>query len=223
MLLSAFSFLTEPYHQLSYGYLTLALPLLVLAGFSFLLAYRVWNGKGGEMALILSILVTIMWVFIFIFYPYTLYTLHYTVTGFVLNLVAMYFLTRPHTIALFGKFALPTELPARQERPKEVRGKSIPISTTPEAREKISRVKEIQPKMQIKVFDKGSAKVVRLEAEPQHTVGSLIETLVSGLKLPKGEYMLVLGEREFGSYEYSKTLQSVGIRDGAELELVKRQ
>ena len=87
----------------------------------------------------------------------------------------------------------------------------------------ISRVEEVKPKMQINVFDKGSGKLVRLEVEPHHTIGSLIETLVSGLKLQKGEYALVLSGREFGADECSKTLKSVGIRDGAELELVKRQ
>jgi len=76
---------------------------------------------------------------------------------------------------------------------------------------------------EIKVLVEDVKKVVRLEVEPHHSVGSLVDALVSGLKVPKGDYVLLLGEREFDASEYSRTLQNVGVKDGDKLKLVKKR
>ena len=89
--------------------------------------------------------------------------------------------------------------------------------------EEISKAEEFKPKMQIKVFVEDSGKVVRLEAQPGHTLGSLIETVVTGLELPQDlQYALKLEQREFAEEEFSMTLESAGVKAGDQLELISK-
>jgi hypothetical protein len=83
------------------------------------------------------------------------------------------------------------------------------------------KIEDVKPKMQIEVLDTTTRKLVKLEVESNHTIGSLVETLVDGLNLAKGEYILEVGARKFGRDEYSLTLEKAGIRTGSRLELRK--
>jgi len=87
--------------------------------------------------------------------------------------------------------------------------------------QKVAR--EVKPKMEIKVLDKDSGKLARLEVQPNHTLGSLVETVVTGLKLPQDfQYTLKLEQREFAEEEFSMTLESAGIKAGDLLELISK-
>ena len=93
----------------------------------------------------------------------------------------------------------------------------------PPKKAEISKIGEVKHRMQIKVLDKNSGKLTVLEADSHHTVGSLVETVIIGLKLPESaQYTLKLGEREFTKNEFSTTLEAAGINAGDRLELVSK-
>jgi len=73
------------------------------------------------------------------------------------------------------------------------------------------------------VVDVATNKAVRIEVDPNHTVGSVLETVVGGLGLPKDRaYALVSGNKELGPDSYPMTLQAAGIRSGDKLDLISR-
>ena len=63
-------------------------------------------------------------------------------------------------------------------------------------------------------------KTVTLEVSPDHTVGSLVESVASTLKLPKGRtYAVEYGGKLIGQSEFGKTLATFGINEGSRLSL----
>jgi hypothetical protein len=77
--------------------------------------------------------------------------------------------------------------------------------------------------LQISVIDLSTNRSIRLEVEPHHTLGSVLETVVNGLGLPRNRpYSLVLGGKELGSGDYSRTLAARGVKDGDQFELLPR-
>lgn len=77
--------------------------------------------------------------------------------------------------------------------------------------------------MEVMVVDVATNKAVRIEVDQNHTVGSVLETVVGGLGLPKDRaYALVSGNKELGPDSYPMTLQAAGIRNGDKLDLISR-
>jgi len=77
--------------------------------------------------------------------------------------------------------------------------------------------------MEVMVSDVSTNKSVRVEIAPNHTVGSILETVVNGLGLPRDRaYSLVLGGKELGPETYANTVQSMAIRDGDQMDLISR-
>jgi len=68
-----------------------------------------------------------------------------------------------------------------------------------------------------------AGKIIRLEVEPRSTIGSIVETIVRELDLPKADYVLAFGNRVFGKKEHSETLGSAGLKNGDALELRSTQ
>ena len=78
-------------------------------------------------------------------------------------------------------------------------------------------------RMRISVVETTTNQTVKLEVEQNHTVGSVIETVIDGLGLSRDRsYVLTLGEKELGADKHSLTLEAAGIRDGDTLELMGR-
>jgi hypothetical protein len=77
--------------------------------------------------------------------------------------------------------------------------------------------------LELMVVDVATNKAVRIEVDQNHTVGSVMETVVGGLGLPKDRaYSLVSGNKELGPDSYPTTLQTAGIRNGDRLDLISR-
>lgn len=77
--------------------------------------------------------------------------------------------------------------------------------------------------MEVMVSDVSTNKSVRIEVAPNHTIGSILETVVNGLGLPRDRaYSLVLGGKELGPDTYVGTLESMGIRDGDQMDIIAR-
>ena len=79
-------------------------------------------------------------------------------------------------IILVGVFAVVTVFTVRRR-----------IKLSKEAEERPSDVEEVKSTVQIKIVDKASEKHVGLEVSPHNIVGSVIDTTIGGLKLPKGD------------------------------------
>jgi hypothetical protein len=63
-------------------------------------------------------------------------------------------------------------------------------------------------------------KTVTLEVAPDHAAGSLVETLISTLGLPKGKaYAIEYEGKVISQIEFGKTLASFGIKEGSKLSL----
>jgi len=74
--------------------------------------------------------------------------------------------------------------------------------------------------LEIVVLDKQSDKFIRMEVQPKHTIGSIIETIVDEQKLDKSKsYKLTLGGQEFRRNQYLLSLQKAGIKQGDHLFL----
>lgn len=74
--------------------------------------------------------------------------------------------------------------------------------------------------MEIVVLDKQSDKLIRMEVQPKHTIGSIIETIVDKQKLDKSQrYKLTLGNQSFGKEQYLLKLKNAGISQGDHLFL----
>ncbi len=77
--------------------------------------------------------------------------------------------------------------------------------------------------MEVTVVDVSTNRSVKLDVTPSHTVGSVLETVVSGLGLPDDRaYALVRGGRELGPDVYSAQLQSLGVSEGDQFDLISR-
>jgi uncharacterized membrane protein len=90
-------------------------------------------------------------------------------------------------------------------------------------RKKPGQVKKVgkQKKMEVKVLHDETKKIVKLEARPDNSIGSIVETVVNALKLPKEDYSIVFGNKKFSKDEYSLTLDEIGVKEGDILELIK--
>lgn len=74
--------------------------------------------------------------------------------------------------------------------------------------------------LEIVVLDKSSDKLIKMEVQPKHTIGSIIETIVDKQKLDKNKsYKLTLGNQSFGRTQYLLSLQKAGIKQGDHLFL----
>lgn len=74
--------------------------------------------------------------------------------------------------------------------------------------------------MEIVILDKQSDKLIRMEVQPKHTIGSIIETIVDKQKMDKSQkYRLTLGNRSFGKENYLLKVQQAGISQGDHLFL----
>nr|MDO8134482.1 zinc ribbon domain-containing protein [Candidatus Njordarchaeum guaymaensis] len=70
------------------------------------------------------------------------------------------------------------------------------------------------------VVEKQSNRLIRMEVQPRHTIGSIIETIVDRQKMDKSRgYKLALGNRSFGREHYLLTVQKAGISHGDHLFL----
>jgi hypothetical protein len=74
--------------------------------------------------------------------------------------------------------------------------------------------------LEIVVLDKQSDKLIRMEVQPKHTIGSIIETIVDKQKLDKSlRYRLTLGNRSFGKKQYLLKVKDARISHGDHLFL----
>jgi len=74
--------------------------------------------------------------------------------------------------------------------------------------------------LEIVVLDKQSDKLIRMDVLPEHTIGSIIETIVDKRKLDKSQmYKLTLGDWSFGKEQYLLKVKDVGISHGDHLFL----
>jgi len=74
--------------------------------------------------------------------------------------------------------------------------------------------------LKIVVPDKLLDMLIRMEVQPKHITGSIIETIVDKQKLDKGKSCkLRLGNKEFGKTQYLLSLQKAGIKQGDHLFL----
>lgn len=77
--------------------------------------------------------------------------------------------------------------------------------------------------MDVSIVDVATNRSVRLEVSGSNTVGSVLETVVSGLSLPEDRaYALVIGGKELGPDTYAQSLDSVGVKDGDQFDLISR-
>ena len=83
--------------------------------------------------------------------------------------------------------------------------------------------KEVEPssmKLSDRPADKKSDKLIRMEVQPKHTIGSIIETIVDKQKLDKSQrYKLTLGNQSFGKEQYLLKLKDARISHGDHLFL----
>jgi hypothetical protein len=74
--------------------------------------------------------------------------------------------------------------------------------------------------LEIVVLDKQSDKLIRMEVQPKHTIGAIIETIVDKQRMDKGQrYRLTLGNRLFGKEQYLLKVKDAGINQGDHLFL----
>ena len=74
--------------------------------------------------------------------------------------------------------------------------------------------------MEIVVLDKHSDKLIRMEVQPKHTIGSIIETIVDKQKLDRSQrYKLTLGNRAFAREQYLLKVKDAGLTQGDHLFL----
>jgi len=74
--------------------------------------------------------------------------------------------------------------------------------------------------LEIVVLDRRSDKLIRMEVQPKHTIGSIIETIVDKQKMDKSQkYRLSLGDRSFGKEQYLLKVRDAGISHGDHLFL----
>jgi len=74
--------------------------------------------------------------------------------------------------------------------------------------------------LEIVVLDRQSDKLIRMEVQPRHTIGSIIETIVDKQKLGKNQkYRLALGNQSFGKEQYLLKVKDAGISQGDHLFL----
>lgn len=74
--------------------------------------------------------------------------------------------------------------------------------------------------MEIVVLDKQSDKLIRMEVQPKHTIGSIIETIVDKQKLDRSQrYRLTLGNQSFGKEQYLLKVKDAGLTQGDHLFL----
>ncbi|MCS7136646.1 MAG: hypothetical protein RMJ14_05865 [Nitrososphaerota archaeon] len=84
-------------------FIALAVIIIILGLISFVVAYGLWTGKGWAwtVALILSIIGIII----------NLFSLPGGIVGIIINVIIIYYLTRPHVKAFFGKAPPPPPPP----------------------------------------------------------------------------------------------------------------
>lgn len=74
--------------------------------------------------------------------------------------------------------------------------------------------------MEIVVLDKQTDKLIEMEVQPKHTIGSIIETIVDKQKLDKSQrYRLTVGNRSFAKEQYLVKVKDAGINQGDHLFL----
>jgi hypothetical protein len=74
--------------------------------------------------------------------------------------------------------------------------------------------------LEIVVLDRKSDKLIRMEVQPKHTIGSIIETIVDKQKMNKSQrYKLSLGAQSFGKEQYLLKVKDAGINQGDHLIL----
>ncbi|MEM0011094.1 MAG: hypothetical protein QXP86_06605 [Nitrososphaerota archaeon] len=94
-----------PYVGWAFGpaFLALGVVIILIGLFSFVIAYGLWTGKGWAwtLALVLSIIGIIVGIF----------NLPGGIIGIIINVIIIYYLTRPHVKAFFGKAPPPPPPP----------------------------------------------------------------------------------------------------------------
>jgi len=74
--------------------------------------------------------------------------------------------------------------------------------------------------LEIVILDKKSDKLIRVEVQPKHTIGSIIETIVDKQKLDRSQrYRLTLANQSFGKEQYLLKVKDAGIIQGDHLFL----
>jgi PKD repeat protein len=136
----------------------------------------------------------------------------YTILGIIgvpLFIVAIaYLASRKRQATITTK---PQEITLSIKTDQEVQAIPTPSPPTLKAEEKKT--------FEVKIHVAEVEKLVRLQVESNHTVGSLIESVTDGLNLPKRSYVLNAGEKTLAP---SQTLQSSGIKEGDKLELLRK-
>ena len=81
-------------------------------------------------------------------------------------------------------------------------------------------MKKKPKEMEIKVLHNETNKLARLEVRPDNSIGSVVEDVVSALKLSKDETYVLLHDGEgFDQSRYSIVLSKAGIEGGDQLEI----
>jgi len=74
--------------------------------------------------------------------------------------------------------------------------------------------------LEIVVLDRQSDKLIRMEVQPKHTIGSIIETIVDKQKMDKSQrYKLTVGNQSFGKEDYLLKVKDAKINQGDHLLL----
>jgi zinc-ribbon domain len=74
--------------------------------------------------------------------------------------------------------------------------------------------------LEIVILDKQSDKLIRMEVQPKHTIGSIIETIVDKQKMDRSQrYRLTLGNQSFAKEQYLLKVKDAGINQGDHLFL----
>jgi hypothetical protein len=85
----------------------------------------------------------------------------------------------------------------------------------------ITRAAAESPLFDVAINVPSVGKTVTLELAPDHTVGSLVETLISTLNLPRDKaFVLDYGGRLIGQSDFGRTLDVLGITDTSKLSLL---
>lgn len=117
-------------------------------------------------------------------------------------------------IALRGGKSKTQPFPPAYTQPPPILAPPTTTSPEPSAEEK---------EMKITVLDMTTSKLITLRVKPYHTVGSVINSLIVGLELPRDRsYILVAKGEEYEGERYSTTLENLGIKDGDQLILMSR-
>jgi len=111
----------------------------------------------------------------------------------------------------YPKFSDESSLPQRKSS-----ADTFPKPVEEETEIELRREEEFE----VTVIDETTNKIVTLTVNPHHTVGSLLDTLIEGLELPKEKtYTLVFDGKPLDEISYNMTLQSCGIKQGEKLIL----